>query len=1238
MAVALAVVGLAGPASASPSAPAQPAAPTLTTVLGAITVAFTAPDDGGSAITGYTADCTSSDGGTEGTNTGAASPIVVSGVTNEDTYTCTVVATNAVGDSPASDASSSIEVANVPGQPAQPTGTGGANADISVAFTAPDDGGSAITGYTADCASGDGGVENTNTGATSPIDVTGLTAGDTDYTCTVIATNDQGDSSVSPASAVVTVPTTVPDAPSIDDVTVGENSVTLDYTPNGTGGAAITGYSATCTSDDGGTTATASGATLELIVNSLTNGDDYTCTVDATNSVGTSAESDPSDSFTAITVPDPLTITSVTVGANNSASVAVAENGSDGSDPIIYYSVSCTSTNGGTKRTTISLSSPITVGPLSNGKTYRCTAVGTNDAGSSTTSAASSSFVAATTPSAPTITGVTLGNNSALVAFTPGSNGGDPITAYNVTCTSSDGGTTEAGSGASSPVTVGSLTNGNTYTCTATETNAIGTSPVSAASSSFVAVSVPSAPTVTGITLGLNAVTVAFTTGADGGSAITSNTVTCTSSDGGATEFNSGATSPVTVSSLTNGNTYTCTVDSTNEIGAGSASAASSSFVAAVLPGAPTITSVTPGNNSVAVAFTAGSTGGSAITGFTAVCISSDGGATESNSGATSPITVSSLTNGNTYTCTVLATNAVGNSPSSASSSSFVAATPPAAPTINSVTLGSNSAAVVFTAGSTGGSAITGFTVTCASSNGGATEFISGASSPLTVTTLTNGDAYTCTAIATNVMGNSAASAASGTFVAASAPSAPTIGSVTVGSDAGIVAFTAGSNGGASILGYLATCTSSTGGVTESTIGASSPITVGSLTSGDTYTCTVLAMNSVGNSSASAASSSFVAAGVPAAPSISGVTPASTSASVAITAGSNGGSAITGYTVTCTSSNGGASGSNSGATSPVTVSSLTTGDTYTCTAIATNAAGNSSASAASSSFVTAGVPAAPTITSATAGNASVAVAFTAGGTGGSAITGFSVACTSSNGGASGSNSGASSPITVSSLTNGDSYTCTVLATNAIGTGSASAASSSFVPGAAATVPSAPTNAVVTRGQNSASVAFTASASNGGSAITGYTATCTSSNGGTTRTGTGTVSPIAVTTLTNADTYTCTVLATNAVGNSPASTASTSFVAATVPGAPVFTPGTVTHPVATSSTVPFTAGSTGGSPITTFTLTCVSSTGGTTVAISGAASPLTAAGLTAGATYTCTVPATNAIGVSAPSAATAAYIA
>ncbi len=84
-----------------------------------------------------------------------------------------------------------------------------------------------------------------------------------------------------------------------------------------------------------------------------------------------------------------------------------------------------------------------------------------------------------------------------------------------------------------------------------------------------------------------------------------------------------------------------------------------------------------------------------------------------------------------------------------------------------------------------------------------------------------------------------------------------------------------------------------------------------------------------------------------------------------------------------------------------------------------------------------------------------------------------------------------------------------------------------------TVPGAPTIGAATVGDGSASIAFTAPSSNGGSAITGYTASC-AATGQTTRTGTGTASPISVTSLTNGTAYSCSVTATNAVGTSAAS--------------------------------------------------------------------------------------------------------
>jgi hypothetical protein len=108
-------------------------------------------------------------------------------------------------------------------------------------------------------------------------------------------------------------------------------------------------------------------------------------------------------------------------------------------------------------------------------------------------------------------------------------------------------------------------------------------------------------------------------------------------------------------------------------------------------------------------------------------------------------------------------------------------------------------------------------------------------------------------------------------------------------------------------------------------------------------------------------------------------------------------------------------------------------------------------------------PLAPTIGTATAGNATAGVAFTPPtNTGRPAITGY--AATSSPGGLTGT--GASSPITVSGLTNGTTYTFTVTATNSEGTGPASAASNPVTPSASGTAPSIssqPANQTVTAG-------------------------------------------------------------------------------------------------------------------------------------------------------------------------------
>ena len=82
-------------------------------------------------------------------------------------------------------------------------------------------------------------------------------------------------------------------------------------------------------------------------------------------------------------------------------------------------------------------------------------------------------------------------------------------------------------------------------------------------------------------------------------------------------------------------------------------------------PGKPAVATVTNGNPGVLkVAFKAPMNNGAAITNFTAVCASSNGGVTKSRSKASgSPIGVNGLTVGKTYTCRVFATNSRGNGP-----------------------------------------------------------------------------------------------------------------------------------------------------------------------------------------------------------------------------------------------------------------------------------------------------------------------------------------------------------------------------------------------------------------------------------------------------------------------------------------------------------------------------------------------------------------------------------------------
>lgn len=611
-----------------------------------------------------------------------------------------------------------------------------------------------------------------------------------------------------------------------------------------------------------------------------------------------------------------------------------------------------------------------------------------------------------TAPGAPTIGTATAGDQQVSVTFTaPGSNGGSAITTY--TATASPGGAFGTCAGpAACTVTVTGLSNGTAYTFTVTATNAIGTSASSGASNS----ATPKANQ-----------TISF--GNPGALNFgTSPTLTASATSGLAVTFSSSTTGVCTITSggaLTSVTAGSCTIDA-DQPGNASTSAAPTvtrTFtVNAIVPGAPTVGTATAGDTQATVTFTApASTGGASIMFYTVTA--NPGGAT--GTGPNSPIAVTGLTNGVSYTFTVTGTNSAGTGATSAASNAVTPASPQAitftnpgtqnfgtTPTLTATA--TSSLPVMFTSSSTG---------VCTITSGGALTFVT--TGLCTINADQGGDSSYLPA--TQVTRSFSVSAV--------VPGAPTAATATAGDTQAAVAFSAPAFiGGATITGF--TVTANPGALVGT--GATSPVIVAGLTNGIAYTFTVTGTNSAGTGAASAASNSVTPRAsqtitfAPPGPQTFGTTPM-----LSATADSGLNPIFTSSTpAVCTIT---------------TMGALTFIASGTCTINAVhpgNATYLPAPQVVRSFTVNAVVPGAPTAVVATGGDTQAAVAFVAPTfTGGAVITGYTV--TSNPGGLSAT--GGASPLVVTGLTNGTPYTFTVTATNGAGTGAASAASNSVTP-------------------------------------------------------------------------------------------------------------------------------------------------------------------------------------------------
>ncbi len=864
----------------------------------------------------------------------------------------------------------------------------------------------------------------------------------------------------------------------------------------------------------------------------------------------------------AATVPDaPATVT--VDSGDRLLTVSWTAPADNGGSPITVYTLVYKATTSGCPATidtswtvrTIQRNS-VTITNLTNGTDYRLCVRASNAVGSSAWNGISAA--PATTPGSPGDVEAVSGNGQLAVSWTePAADGGASVSDYTVAykphslacpTTAEADNTWNSRITSDTSTTIGGLANGTNYRVCVKATNLAGDSTWIGTNAT--PATLPGAPGSVEATAGDGQITVSWTAPADnGGAPITSYTVaykanafTCPATIDGTWGRRTTSNTTITIGGLANNNAYRLCVGATNS--AGDSGWVGTSSSPSDRPGQPTgLQILGTGPSSLTVAWTAPTaTGGSAITGYNVQWCAARGeicaGSWNSASATGTSLSISDLTGSTSYGVRVQAVNSRGTGPwSSTRFASTTAAIPPSTPSGLSASIDNGQITVQWSASSANGAPITHYTVECrlggtavASGNCGSgswATYTTTAVTSATITGLANGTEYDIRVRATNRAGSSGWASVSAT--PAARPRIPTGLTATTNGRNIDVSWTAPPSGGSPVTRYnVEYCSGGCATWLTRTVSGNPPATTTTLTglaAGTTYRVRVRAVNIAGESGWSATDTATTPTR-PETPTNLAVTVTGPDTLSATWTAPVSPSGIAGYTVQrCTAAANqdgtwrcvsGYSNAGTAATTSHTITGLNGSTAYLVRVQAFNAAGSSgwvtSPSGATTDPPTA--PETPTGFTATAGNRQIRLSWTAPPARGARIQRYTITCANSNPPSPLPNSphicDRTSPdntytttgtsYTISGLTNGNTYTFTLSATNVAGTSGTT--TDTAIP---ATRPGRPRNIEITPSYGTGTVNLSITwevpsrddgdtTDDGGSTITGYTVQYRAGNG------------------------------------------------------------------------------------------------------------------------------------------------